>query len=319
MSTAAESGSAARLLRAYQAQEKRFVERRFPLRFEPEVPAIRELYSQAKGFRWNPETDVAWSRFDRAYYSAETREAARLTWSRRAWGAYPGLGESTALLVRLCLESGAVGMDAKLFLSFRPAEEAKHLECCYTLAERLGGYVPDPGDAALRQASNHPFAQAALDPDVPVEAFVAALGALDDQLDLNLHLSHLQHARDEVVRQVLRLIAGDKQRHVLFAWALLGRRLPALDAAARARVTEAVREMLSRVILGGYRNTWLLPAGARDRLLAAEAETAARGLGASTVAQEKSVLRATVVQVRERLAVWDVALPSVEHAELGSL
>jgi len=31
------------------------------------------------------------------------------------------------------------------------------------------------------------------------------------------------------------------------------------------------------------------------------------------------VLRATVVQVRERLAVWDVALPSVEHAELGSL
>ena len=319
MSAAAESGNAARLLRAYQAQEKRFVERRFPLRFEPEVPAIRELYSQAKGFRWNPETDVAWSRFDAAMYGAATREAARLTWSRRAWGAYSGLGESTALLVRLCLESGAVGMDAKLFLSFRPAEEAKHLECCLMLAERLGGYVSDPGDAAVRQASNHPFAQAALDPDVPVEAFVAALGALDDQLDLNLHLSHLQHARDEVVRQVLRLVAGDKQRHVLFAWALLGGRLPALDAAGRARVAEAVHEMLARVILAGYRNTWLLPAGARDRFLAAEAETAARGLGASTVAQERSVLRATVVQVRERLSVWDVALPPVEHPDLGTL
>src|SRR5438128_8154605 len=52
---------AARLLRAYQAQEERFVERRFPLQFAPEVPALRELYSQAKGFhsaaylggRWN--------------------------------------------------------------------------------------------------------------------------------------------------------------------------------------------------------------------------------------------------------------------------
>jgi hypothetical protein len=314
-----EGAGAGALLRAYQAQEKRFVERRFPLRFEPEVPAIRELYSQAKGFRWNPETDIPWSRLDPAAYPAEAREAARLTWSRRAWGAYPGLGESTALLVRFCLESGGVGMDAKLFLSFRPAEEAKHLETCYMLAERLGGYLPDPGDAALRQASNHPFAQAALDPDLPVEAFVAALGALDDQLDLNLHLSHLQQARDEVARQAIRLIASDKQRHVVFAWAFLASRVPALDAGGKAAVAAAVRELLERAILAGYRNTWLLPAGSRDPWLRAEAETAGAGLGASTAAQERSVLRATVAQVRERLAVWGVDLPGAAHPELGSL
>ena len=59
------------------------------------------------------------------------REAARLVWSRRAWGTYPGLAENTALLIRFCLESGTAGMDAKLFLSFRPAEEAKHLEACF--------------------------------------------------------------------------------------------------------------------------------------------------------------------------------------------
>src|SRR5262249_11311978 len=91
---------ATRLLRAYQAQEKRFVERRFPLQFAPEVPALRELYSQAKGFRWNPETDIPWDRFDPARYSKEVREAARRTWSRRAWSVYPGLTESTALLIR---------------------------------------------------------------------------------------------------------------------------------------------------------------------------------------------------------------------------
>src|SRR5262245_29040715 len=131
---------AARRLRAYQAQEKQFVERRFPLEFAPEVPALRELYSQAKGLRWDPETDIAWDRFDPARHAEATREAARLTWSRRAWSVYPGLTESTALLIRFCLESGALGMDAKLFLSFRPAEEAKHLEVCHRLAERLGGY-----------------------------------------------------------------------------------------------------------------------------------------------------------------------------------
>jgi hypothetical protein len=307
-----------RLLRGYQAQEKRFLERRFPLRFTTENPILRELYGQAKGLRWNPETDIAWSRFDPQVYPPAVREAARLVWSRRAWGTYPGLGENTALLIRFCLESGAAGMDAKLFLSFRPAEEAKHLEVCLTLAERLGGYVPDPGDEILSRISNHPFAQAALDPDLPIEAFVAAIGALDDQIELNLLSSHLKHADNEVIRQALRLIAGDKQRHVLFAWSLLGSRLPALDEPRRAAVTSAARDMLERVILAGYRNTWLLPAPSRDAWLRAEAETAARGLGASTMVQEQSVLRATIAQVRERLAVWGIVLPLATHPEMGT-
>jgi hypothetical protein len=310
---------AARLLRAYQAQEKRFVERRFPLQFAPEVPALRELYSQAKGFRWNPETDIPWDHFDPTRYSKEAREAARRTWSRRAWSVYPGLTESTALLIRFCLESGSLGMDVKLFLSFRPAEEAKHLEVCHLLAERLGGYEADPHDVGLARVSNHPFAQAALDPDVPVEAYIAALGALDDQLDLNLYLSHLQHAKDEVVRAALRLIAGDRQRHVAFAWTLLGSRVLALDERARATVAETAHDLLVNVILAGYRNTWLLPEKSREPWLAAEQETARVGLGASTVTQERSVLRATIAQVRERFAVWKLDVPPVNHPELGTI
>jgi hypothetical protein len=312
------TATAENLLRAYQAQERRFAERRFPLRYEPESPAVRELYSQAKACRWNPETDVAWARLDPAIYPAEVREAARLTWSRRAWGSYPGLMENTALLIRICLESNAQ-MDAKLFLSHRPAEEARHLECCYLFAERLGGYVPDPGPETLRRSLNHPFAQMALDPDVPVEAFVAALGCLDDQLDLNLHLSHLQQTRDETARTILRLIAGDKQRHVLFAWLVLAQRAPALDARGRAAVADAVHHVLAHAILTGYRNAWLLPPADARAAVEAEERTAAHGLGASTTARERAVLRATVAQVRERLAAWHIAVPAAEHPELGTL
>ena len=305
------------LLRAYQEQERRFAERRFPLRFDPENPTIRELYSQAKGLRWNPEDDIPWDRLDPDAYPHEVREAARLIWSRRAWATYPGLGESTALLIRFCLESGATGMDAKLFLSFRPAEEAKHLETCYLFAERLGGYEADPGHDALAQLSNQPFAQMALDPDVPAEAFVAALGCLDDQLDLDLCVSHLRQSRDPVARQALRLMATDKQRYALFAWTLLADRLPSLSADRMGAVASVVRDVLERVILGGYRNTWLLPAGARERLLAAETLVARHGLGASTVEQERGVLRGTIAQVRERLAALDVSIPLVTHRELG--
>jgi hypothetical protein len=310
--------TAEELLRAFQQQERRFVERRFPLQFASEVPALRELYRQAKGLRWNPETDVPWARLDGGRLSTSLRDAARLIWSRRAWGTYPGLGESTALLLRLCLESGTSQMDAKLFLSFRAAEEAKHLEACFILAERLGGYIPDPGDDVIVRASNHAFAQMALDPRVRPEASVAALGCLDDQLDLDLHVSHLHGATDDTVRAVLRLMATDKARHALFAWTWLGTRLAGLDIAGRQAVGEAVREMLEQVILRGYRNTWLLPDSlGRRRFLEAEAATAAAGLGASTREQEERVLRATVGQVRARLQQWDVVVPLATHSELG--
>ena len=79
------TSAADQLLRAYQDQERRFTEQRFPLRFAPESPIIRELYGQAKALSWNPETEIPWSRFDATAYPAEVRDAARLTWSRRAW------------------------------------------------------------------------------------------------------------------------------------------------------------------------------------------------------------------------------------------
>jgi hypothetical protein len=159
----------------------------------------------------------------------------------------------------------------------------------------------------------------ALDRDVPLAAFVAAVGALDDQLDLNLTLSHLQRARDPVARQALRLIATDKQRHVAFAWAFLGSLAHALDDAGRRVVAATVLDVLDGVILRGYRTTWLLPPGERERWIDAETVTAERGLGASTVAQETSVLRATVTQVRERLATWGIVVPHAIHPELGEI
>jgi hypothetical protein len=187
------------------------------------------------------------------------------------------------------------------------------------LAERFGGYQADPGESHLARVSNHAFGQAALDGDVPVEAYIAALGALDDQLDLNLYVSHLQQAKDETVRAALRLIASDRARHVAFAWAFLGSRVPALDERGRELVVAVVSDMLANVVLAGYRNTWLLPEKSREPWLAAEGETARHGLGASTPAQERGVLRATIAQVRERLAAWKLDLPRVEHAELGAV
>ena len=132
-------------------------------------------------------------------------------------------------------------------------------------------------------------------------------------------MSHLQQSKDETVRTALRLIASDRARHVAFAWAFLDHRVPALDARGRSAVIDAVHDVLANVILAGYRNTWLLPEKSREPWLGAEEETARQGLGASSAAQERSVLRATIAQVRERFAAWKLELPRVEHAELGAI
>jgi hypothetical protein len=92
-----------------------------------------------------------------------------------------------------------------------------------------------------------------------------------------------------------------------------------MPARERSAVVDAVRDVLSTAILTGYRNTWLLPETSREPWLAAEEETARQGLGASTGSQERGVLRATVAQVRERLAAWRLELPRLEHPELGTV
>jgi hypothetical protein len=64
---------------------------------------------------------------------------------------------------------------------------------------------------------------------------------------------------------------------------------------------------------------WLVPGTDAAEACDAQERTAAAGLGASTIAAERSVLRATVAQTRERLAALGIAVPRLGHAELGVL
>jgi hypothetical protein len=84
-------------------------------------------------------------------------------------------------------------------------------------------------------------------------------------------------------------------------------------------VADVVLDVLEQAILKGYRNAWLLPPAAATDIVEADERTAAHGLGASTPARERAVLRATVAQVRERLAACQITVPVVEHPEVGAL
>ena len=292
------------------------VEHRFPLHLKRSITSIRELYEAGKQQRWNPDTDIAWSRFDPAAYDAAALEAARLTWSRRAWVEYAGLAETPAILIRLCLESGRES-DPKYFLTVRNTEEAWQIESCHRYAGLLGGYVDQPSCAREKALFNQYRHRHALDAEESADAFFATHSAVEDGLELELCRAHLDNARDPVARQLLEKSTRAKERHAAFGWLYVAERAAHWDTAERARVSAQISAYLQDIELAGYHCSWLGdPAGAEAR--AAQAASLA-GLGAASQDRERAVLCDYVAAVRARLGELDVSLPELHHPALGRL
>ncbi len=92
-------------------------ESRFPMRLGVENRRIRDLFHNATRMQWDPATDIAWDQLHPEQYSDEQRQAARMYWSRRAWGEYGAISESPALQIRFCQEHRAP--DMQLFFTIR--------------------------------------------------------------------------------------------------------------------------------------------------------------------------------------------------------
>ncbi|HZT88709.1 MAG TPA: hypothetical protein VFA12_12125 [Stellaceae bacterium] len=283
------------------------VERRFPLHLEPAITTIRQLYDRAKQARWDPERDVPWQAFDASRYDAETRAAARLSWSRKAWTEYGGLPETPALIIRFCLEHERES-DPKYFLTVRNTEEAWHLECCHRFAELLGGYVPAPRDPAYQALFNQGLHREALDKSRSLDAYVAAHVAIQDGLDLELCRVHRDNARDRVARAILDRLVADKTRHAAFGWFYLERRAAAWTQAERQAIGAEIEHVVVEVELTGFRCVWLAGDKAAD-IAAADRVTRDAGLGAATRDEEEPALRRFLADAAQQFARLGIALP----------
>lgn len=265
------------------------VERRFPLDLAHTIASIRDLYDSGKQARWDPTSDIPWGRVDPSAYDAATIEAARLSWSRRAWTEWTGLPETPALLIRFCLEVGREA-DPKYYLSVRNTEEAWHVECCHRFAKALGGYVETPVNTAYAELFNRNFHKCALDADRSLDAYIAAHCALEDGIDLELWRGYLGNATDPVAKQILALCVEDKKRHAAFGWFYLEKRAPELSAADKALIAGEVADHLRDVVFHGYHCAWLVPGGAGKEVVDADRATAAAGLGALDPEAERKIL-----------------------------
>lgn len=294
-------------------------EARFPLRLGVENRRIRDLFHNATRQQWNPATDIDWSELHPEQYSAEQREAARMYWSRRAWGEYGAISESPALQIRFCLDD--CPPDMALFFTIRSQEESRHAEVCYRMAEALGGYYPEPAASAYQgSVATHGVRKMALDPNLSLEGTIAALVCAAEEIafDVFRHLTDI--TRNPVARQIVKGILRDEVRHCAFGWAFLEQRMPKLSAKEKEGVRDAVVNMIEKVELNGYHSAWLAPENpASNAEMEIDRITCEAGLGATTQELEMPVFLESIRSMRNRMREdWGIEIPMFRHPKIAA-
>jgi hypothetical protein len=291
-------------------------EARFPLALDVQVRKIRDLFRAATRNQWDPRTDIDWAGLDGLVLDDRHRDGARLYWSRRAWSEYGAISESPALLIRFCQEKREP--DLRYFFTIRTQEESRHAEACYLMAEKLGGYIPQPQLADYQKnVVTHGVRKMALDPEVPLEAIIAALVCAAEEIAFDVFRHLVEITPHPVANQVLRSIMRDEVRHCAFGWAYLEHRVPQMSRAELDIVERAVIVMIEQVELNGYHSAWLAPdSPASSAENEADRLTWEAGLGATIEELEKPLFVESVQRIRRQLAGLGINLPMFSHRKI---
>ncbi|MBT6277104.1 MAG: hypothetical protein HOI95_23595 [Chromatiales bacterium] len=292
-----------------------FLEHRFPLGLDTVIAPIRALYDESKAAHWDPHADIEWKKFLPAALTDDQREAARLSWSRRAWVEYTAIGETPSLLVRFCVERGREA-DPKFYLTVRNTEEAWHIECCHLFADLCGGYIEQPTGASYAQSLNRAFHREVLHAETPLDAYVAAHCALTDTVELGLWEGYAANATDQVVRNLLDRCVADKRRHARFGWLYLEARQSGWTGAERKEISQYVDTFIRDVELNGYHCVSLSDGPEAVAIGAADETTAAAGLGALAPQEERRVMHGCLTDAIGRLRSLGIDLPDVDDPRL---
>src|SRR5258705_10518721 len=231
-------------------------ETRYPLELPSAMPDVWELWQRAKTLEWDPETDIPWEELHPERYPEEQIMAARLAWSPRTWGEDGAMSESPALLLRFCLENRLP--DLRFFFTMRTQEEGRHAEASWLMADRLGGYFPQPQNPPTATAVGpHGGRRMAFDPDTSLEGIFASLVCAAEEILIDAFKATVHKATNPAVRRLMELILRDEVRHIAFGWQCLDAWAPTFTPDTVRNIERAVTQMIQNVEFNGYRNLWL--------------------------------------------------------------
>ncbi|MEQ8718671.1 MAG: hypothetical protein RIE08_13760 [Acidimicrobiales bacterium] len=292
-------------------------ERRYPLDLSTRIPELRRLYHESNASIWNVADDLDITAIDVDRLDDQTRAAAALSWSRRAWLSFADISESEAALVRSCLELDREA-DFKFVLATRGTERAVAADACHRIAQRLGGYRATPPEGTEALFTAEPIRRA-LDERVDFDAYVVAHFVVLATIDRALLETAVAATTDATCRGALERILVDIERQETAGRIYAEARLDRLDDDARATVTANVVDVVRLDVLSGRRCVAFvdedIAGGAELRM--AEELTAHAGLGAATLVAQGEAVTAALAALHadlDRLGLDGGAATSIETA-----
>ncbi|MEO6566706.1 MAG: hypothetical protein ABIO63_11825, partial [Casimicrobiaceae bacterium] len=191
----------------------------YPVVSAVQYPEVWRLCEQARVLAWDPVRDIDYADLAVADLPPAVRAAGAEWWSLRAWmehGATPYGAERLREAIYLHQP-----FEIKQHISNFIAEEFRHHEVSFRIAEALGGYEASPRADYFRQI----IPRFHDEKDEKAMSFFAGLSVntLFEQLSGELLQARYENARFASIKEACRLVLRDEARHIQFGRIIMRR------------------------------------------------------------------------------------------------
>lgn len=283
----------------------------YPVVSRMEYPEVWRLCEQARELAWDPAADIDYGDLRDADLAPEVRAAGAEWWSLRAWmehGATPYGAERLREAIFLHQP-----FEIKQHITNFIAEELRHHEASFRIADALGGYEPTPRADYFKQI----IPRFHDEKDEKAMSFFAGLSVntLFEQLSGELLQARYENARFASIKEACRLILRDEARHIQFGRIIMRRFFDELSAEEKQVIGAKFAKKLRGSLLNGVYAVVNLPPderarSARNRQLASD-----HGLGATHPDDEIDIIKRGVDRIREDVGQYDVEIPAIPEID----
>lgn len=283
----------------------------YPIVTELHYEDVWQLCLQARELAWDPVSAVDWAALRALDLPEEVRAAGAEWWSLRAWMEHGAVPYGAERLRQAVFEH--LPFEIKQHVVNFIAEELRHHEASWRIAEALGGYQATPRSDYFQMVIPKYHDER----DEKAMSFYAgmAVNTLFEQLSGELLTARYHNARHEPIRVACRLILRDEARHIQFGRILMRRFFHALSAEEKQLLGVKFAKKLRGSLLNGVYSVVNLPEEERRRSARARRLAADYGLGATYPDEEVRVIAQALVKIREDVAPYDVPIPLIPEVE----
>src|SRR5690606_27403958 len=243
----------------------------YPVVSRVEYPEVWRLCEQARELAWDPAADIDYGDLREADLPPEVRAAGAEWWSLRAWMEHGATPYGAERLREALFQHQP--FEIKQHITNFIAEEFRHHEASFRIADALGGYEPTPRADYFKQI----IPRFHDEKDEKAMSFFAGLSVntLFEQLSGELLQARYENARFTSVKEACRRVLRDEARHPQFGRIIMRRFFNELSSDEKTIIGVKFAKKLRGSLLNGVYAIVNLPSderarSGRNRTLAAE-------------------------------------------------